>query len=994
MRNVKRALSLVLVLALALTMCVVGAGAAKYSDVPSTYAYSSEVQFLSDIEVITGYPDGTFKPENTITRGEAAAVIFRTLAGKESAAQNYQGVTQFSDVSAEHWACGYVNFCTEMGIINGYPDGTFKPDQTVTYAEYVTMLSRALGLDIGKDLSYPYGYIAEATVEGINYGVDLGANDPAPRGSVAKLTYNAIFDATYKRIANNIYTTRKPTIAENVLKLQTMEGVISSIGDYDWTGSGTAGDGKIMLDYADDLDSNTFAYNGAYGDTWVGDYELDNSYLGKEVKIWYKEDAVSASGQKIYAVIEKTNTSATLPHIVIRGLIGDDQTKHQITYALNDVDYKAKLDNQVILVENNEAWGNLDFVAATATAEADLAIFVGVRAWLPVTWTFIDKDNNGKYDIIHRMVYGFDKVSGINSDVITLENFGSVDRTENGKAYAWNDGLEDVGEDDWVIFYSDGAVTKGAATPVATYLAMRDGSTFDEAGLYGDTDYAIFQKMDFATLAVEKISDHDRYVFDGTTFRTWSANGNYYKDLVSGTTINAEIGDEFDLWYTKQFGGIIASAESADMSTGNFIVLYALESSAPDVSRPNANFTVYGFDEKGNDVDFTVKGNKTKGLKEYLAGDGETRTANNIPLNYANLDALIGHGAGLGAANGPSGYPYTLCEYKMNSANQITELNVYGNIYEVVNTAGDYKTYFNTKTQVLNKKYNVQDNALVFAINGAVPANATVRVLTGSFPKVSGATADIVGYKLKDGEDVKALATVITTGHFSSSDTEDIIGYLRAIDKFDDHYEYTIAYGDDAATVISSRAGDIDTIVADDDLFTLDDWSTQLGRKAGMIMFDITGTGNIENMRALTTAAMTTVETNADSEYLAAFVVEKVDSAKKTVTLRPITNANVNSSAKPISGADLWSAAEVAGIFAEYDAGVGEVFSLASSANVFVINPSTTNQANVKLGTLGDLQKATTDAAGNITRGMVVTLAYNGDDDEIIAIFANKEVVK
>ncbi|MBQ1376039.1 MAG: S-layer homology domain-containing protein, partial [Clostridia bacterium] len=179
MRNVKRALSLVLVLALALTMCVVGAGAAKYSDVPSTYAYSSEVQFLSDIEVITGYPDGTFKPENTITRGEAAAVIFRTLAGKESAAQNYQGGTQFSDVSAEHWASGYVNFCTEMGIINGYPDGTFKPDQTVTYAEYVTMLARALGLDIGKDLSYPYGYIAEATVEGINYGVDLGANDPA-----------------------------------------------------------------------------------------------------------------------------------------------------------------------------------------------------------------------------------------------------------------------------------------------------------------------------------------------------------------------------------------------------------------------------------------------------------------------------------------------------------------------------------------------------------------------------------------------------------------------------------------------------------------------------------------------------------------------------------------------------------------------------------------------------------------------------------------------
>jgi len=988
MRNVKRALSLVLVLALALTMCVVGAGAAKYSDVPSTYAYSSEVQFLSDIEVITGYPDGTFKPENTITRGEAAAVIFRTLAGKESAAQNYQGGTQFSDVSADHWASGYVNFCTEMGIINGYPDGTFKPDQTVTYAEYVTMLARALGLDIGKDLSYPYGYIAEATVEGINYGVDLGANDPAPRGSVAKLTYNAIFDATYKRIANNIYTTKKPTIAENVLKLKTMEGVISSIQDYDWTGSGTAGEGKIRLDYADDLSNDFTNYNGNYGDTWTGDYTLDNSYLGKEVKIWYKEDPVTASGQKIYAVIEKQNTTATLPHIVIRGLIGDDLTKHQITYALNDVDYKAKLDNQVILVENNEAWGNLDFETAAniATSETTLANFVGVRAWLPVTWTFMDTDSNGKYDIIHRMVYGFDKVSSINSDVITLENFGSIDRSDNGKVYAWNDGLEDVGEDDWVIYYSDGAVSAGSASPVATYLAMAAGPQFEDSGLYGDTDYATFQKMDFATLAVEKISDHDRYVFDGTTFRTWSANGSYYKDLVSGTTINAEIGDEFDLWYTKQFGGIIASAESADMSTGNFIVLYGVESSVPD--RPNANFTVYGFDEKGNDVDFVIKGNKTKGLKEYFAGDGETRTANNVPLNYANLSAS------LAAATATSGMPYALCEYKMNSANQITELNVYGNISETVNTSGDYKTYFNTKTQVFNKKYNIQDNALVFAINGTTPSNETVRVLTGTFPKVSGTSADVVGYKLKDGEDVKALVTVISSGHFSSSDTEDIIGYLRSVDRFSDHYEYTIAYGDNAATVLSSRTGDIDTIVADDDLFTTDDWTTQMGRKAGMIMFDVTASGNIENMRALTTAAMTTTETNADSEYLAAYVVEKVDSSKKTVTLRPITNANVNASAKPISGADLWNAAEVAGIFAEYDAGVGEVFSLASNANVFVINPNTTNQAGTTLGSLGDLQKATTDAAGNITRGMVVTLAYNGDDDEIIAIFANKEIVK
>ena len=205
MKNVKRALSLVIVLALALSMCVMGAGAVKYSDVESTYAYSAEVQFLSDLEIITGYPDGTFQPEGTITRAEAAAVIFRTLAGKESSSENYKGATDFVDVGVDHWACGYINFAVEMGIITGYPDGTFLPEKEISYAEYVTMLARALGLDIGKDLSYPYGYIAEATVENVNYGVDLAAAEPCSRGAVAKLTYNAILDATYRRIANNIY---------------------------------------------------------------------------------------------------------------------------------------------------------------------------------------------------------------------------------------------------------------------------------------------------------------------------------------------------------------------------------------------------------------------------------------------------------------------------------------------------------------------------------------------------------------------------------------------------------------------------------------------------------------------------------------------------------------------------------------------------------------------------------------------------------------------
>ena len=66
-------------------------------------------------------------------------------AGLEPAADVSKGATKFSDVAADHWATGYINVATEYGYINGYPEGTFAPDAIVSYAEAVTMAIRVLG---------------------------------------------------------------------------------------------------------------------------------------------------------------------------------------------------------------------------------------------------------------------------------------------------------------------------------------------------------------------------------------------------------------------------------------------------------------------------------------------------------------------------------------------------------------------------------------------------------------------------------------------------------------------------------------------------------------------------------------------------------------------------------------------------------------------------------------------------------------------------------
>lgn len=109
----------------------------KFKDVKDDAWYRDTICTLVMAERIDGYEDGTFKPENPITRAE-----FAVLIGKGKITQNEN--SQFSDVS-NHWAAGYINAMAHNRLLTGYPDGTFKPDRTITRAEAVTMINKALG---------------------------------------------------------------------------------------------------------------------------------------------------------------------------------------------------------------------------------------------------------------------------------------------------------------------------------------------------------------------------------------------------------------------------------------------------------------------------------------------------------------------------------------------------------------------------------------------------------------------------------------------------------------------------------------------------------------------------------------------------------------------------------------------------------------------------------------------------------------------------------
>ena len=109
----------------------------RYSDVAATSWYNTAVSTLSSMGIITGYPDGTFRPNAAITRAEFAAIAARfDNNGDKTAAK-------FSDI-ATHWARDEISIAYNNGWITGYPDGTFGPQRDITRAETMTLVNRVL----------------------------------------------------------------------------------------------------------------------------------------------------------------------------------------------------------------------------------------------------------------------------------------------------------------------------------------------------------------------------------------------------------------------------------------------------------------------------------------------------------------------------------------------------------------------------------------------------------------------------------------------------------------------------------------------------------------------------------------------------------------------------------------------------------------------------------------------------------------------------------
>ncbi len=189
MLNLKKVIALVCVFAMVLTTVAFGA---TYTDVAEDSAYYEAVETLTKLGIVSGDPNGTYRPEDGVTRAEMAKLIACIQGYGETAKANAN--TAFTDVPADHWASGYIANASGMGIINGYGDGTFGPEDPVLYEQAVKMIMATLGYTPYAEHNggYPTGYLAAAQRYDVSLVANAAVGSEANRGTVAQLLAKAI----------------------------------------------------------------------------------------------------------------------------------------------------------------------------------------------------------------------------------------------------------------------------------------------------------------------------------------------------------------------------------------------------------------------------------------------------------------------------------------------------------------------------------------------------------------------------------------------------------------------------------------------------------------------------------------------------------------------------------------------------------------------------------------------------------------------------------
>ena len=385
-----------------LSVMVVGAGAA-FSD-QSKIKNTEAVDACTALNIIGGYPDGSFKPEGNITRAEVTKMICVALNGGKEPNLATNATPTFSDVRTNAnsaWAEKYIESCASQGIVSGVGGGKFAPAGNVTGTQLAKMLLVALGYKSENEgftgNAWATNVNTIASAKGLYAGLEkMDVSAALTRDSAARMIWNALqaYEVEYKTslIAGPDGKLSTQITVQDKVVGSTNDKITLLADKYDaWISVGTlvSVDGKNLdLDMtAEDIVVSDYHKTNMEGNTVVGYYaqftKLDKDYsdlLGQKVKVVFKNGKTN----------EVIGVYATGDNVVYKTLLNNVEKDGQ----------KVKFDGKSYSVDNNgrikaiEISVNGKTESTKTVADLDTA----ANKYDPSEVTFVDSDNNDKID--------------------------------------------------------------------------------------------------------------------------------------------------------------------------------------------------------------------------------------------------------------------------------------------------------------------------------------------------------------------------------------------------------------------------------------------------------------------------------------------------------------------------------------------------------------------------------------------------------------------
>ena len=492
-----------------LSVMVVGAGAA-FSD-QSKIKNTEAVDMCTALNIIGGYPDGTFKPEGNITRAEVTKMICVALNGGKEPNVGTNATPTFSDVRTNPnsaWAEGYIESCYAQGIVSGVGGGKFAPAGNVTATQMAKMLLVALGYNADNEGFTGNAWATNVNVRASQKGLyedleNIDVNAALTRDNAAQMIWNALnaYEVEYK---TTLITDSKGQLTSQITvqdkQVQGTKGFVKITLLEDKYESTTVTGTLSKIEWNDTDKEYKYTLANVDPDTADTTYQSASDFsdlFGMKVKVVYTKDKKS-NDIKVFGIVPKDSK------VLAKGIMDDIEYSDTKEIKVDGTKYKT-----------DEAVSSLKAQAFNG-GKVDLFNSKAVNSTLKPYYTVnvIDNDNDGKVDVVVYLPVTVAKVTYAGSSSITA-----------GKSYKYADEniADGIKKDDYVVIV-DKANTK-------------------------DEKYSI-TKAEMITGKIEAIKGTDVKV-DGT----------WYKTIDGAQEDNYSLNDEFTLAVVN---GFVCHAEESD----------------------------------------------------------------------------------------------------------------------------------------------------------------------------------------------------------------------------------------------------------------------------------------------------------------------------------------------------------------------------------------------------------------------------------------------